>query len=56
LGDVPASTTSGEPLLWAAWIGSVLLLAGGAAAAWVWRADVAEAWPPAARLFAMLGG
>lgn len=56
LGDTPASAGSGGPLLWAAWIGSILLLAGAVAAAWIWRTDVAAAWPPAARLFAMLGG
>src|SRR4051812_7814379 len=56
LGDIPAPAPSGGPLLWAAWIGSLLLLGVGVAAAWVWRAEVVAAWPAAARLFAALGG
>ena len=39
----------------AAWAASVLLLAGGALAAWHWRVAIVEAWPPAARAFLALG-
>lgn len=42
-------------LLAAAWAASLLLLAGMAAAAWTWRIDLVEAWPPAARAFMALG-
>ncbi len=52
----PPPAPSGGPLLAAAWIGSLLLLAGGATAAWTFREEVMAAWPPAARLFAALGG
>ena len=38
-----------------AWAASLLLLAGAAAAAWVWRIELVEAWPPAARAFVALG-
>jgi predicted Zn finger-like uncharacterized protein len=38
-----------------AWIGSVLLLAGLVVAAFVWREQVATAWPPIARLYAAVG-
>ncbi|MDO9708940.1 zinc-ribbon domain-containing protein [Paracraurococcus lichenis] len=38
----------------AAWIGSILAVAGMVAALWVFRAEVVAAWPPAARLFALL--
>ncbi|WP_458095019.1 zinc-ribbon domain-containing protein [Roseomonas sp. WA12] len=37
------------------WAASLLLLAGAAAAAWVWRIELVEAWPPAARAFLALG-
>ncbi|MCO6418260.1 zinc-ribbon domain-containing protein [Siccirubricoccus sp. KC 17139] len=47
---------AGGLLLVAAWVGSLLLLAGGVAAAWIFRQEVMAAWPPAARLFAALGG
>jgi predicted Zn finger-like uncharacterized protein len=53
LGDLPARQASG-PLLWAAWIGSVLVLVGAAAVLWAYRAEVVAAWPPAARLFPTL--
>ncbi len=39
----------------AAWIASLLLLAGAAWAAHAWRAEIVAAWPPAARLYAALG-
>lgn len=42
--------------LWAAWAASLAALGGGAAAAWAWREAVMDAWPPAAHLFAALGG
>jgi predicted Zn finger-like uncharacterized protein len=40
----------------AAWLVSLALVAGGLAALWIWRAEVSAFWPPAARLFALLGG
>lgn len=42
-------------ILAAAWAVSFLLLAGLATAAWNWRIDLVEAWPPAARAFMALG-
>ncbi|PWC28983.1 zinc-ribbon domain-containing protein [Teichococcus aestuarii] len=39
-----------------AWILSLLAVAAGVAALWHWRADIAAAWPPAARLLALLPG
>ena len=41
--------------LWTAWIGSGLLLVALAAGIWVYRAPIVEAWPPAARLYLLLG-
>jgi hypothetical protein len=52
--QAPASA----PSAWAtafAWTGSILLLFGAAAAAWHWRFDLVEAWPPAVRAFIALG-
>jgi predicted Zn finger-like uncharacterized protein len=54
LGDAPARREA-NPLLWAAWIGSVLMLVLAAALLWAYRAEVVAAWPPAARLFMALG-
>jgi predicted Zn finger-like uncharacterized protein len=54
LGDAPAREES-RPLLWAAWIGSVLVLIGAAALLWAYRVEMVAAWPPAARLFLLLG-
>ncbi|MBP0446348.1 zinc-ribbon domain-containing protein [Roseomonas sp. SSH11] len=49
----PASPPSrGAGLGWAL---SLLLLAGVAAAAWHWRVELVEVWPPAARVFLALG-
>jgi len=41
------------PLL--AWGASLLLVAAALLALWVWRAEVMAAWPPATRLYQMLG-
>ncbi|MFH5923475.1 zinc-ribbon domain-containing protein [Roseomonas xinghualingensis] len=38
-----------------AWTASVVALLGIAAAAWHWRFDIVEAWPPAVRAFMALG-
>ncbi|MFC7735476.1 zinc-ribbon domain-containing protein [Roseomonas sp. GCM10028921] len=54
-GAPPVVRESPAPLLVAAWGASVLVLAGAAAAAWYWRVDLVEAWPPAARAFIALG-
>ncbi|MBW8270122.1 zinc-ribbon domain-containing protein [Caldovatus aquaticus] len=40
----------------AAWLASLALVAGGAAALWAWRDEVGALWPPARRLFSWLGG
>lgn len=37
-----------------AWALSLAALAGAGAALWHWRAEIAAAWPPAARLLALL--
>ena len=61
LARLPRLPVSGFPanrqaaILAAAWAASLLLLAGGALAAWHWRVDLVEAWPPAARAFMALG-
>ncbi|MBE9605056.1 zinc-ribbon domain-containing protein [Acetobacteraceae bacterium H6797] len=52
----PPEPASSGGALWFSWAASLALLAGGAAGAWVWRDAVMEAWPPAAHLFAWLGG
>jgi predicted Zn finger-like uncharacterized protein len=54
LGDAPARQEF-NPLLWAAWIGSVLLVIAALVLLWAYRAEVVAAWPPAARLFLALG-
>ena len=50
----PAGGRAAGTALWAAWIGSGLLLAA-AAGAWAWRAPIMAAWPPAARVYWLLG-
>ncbi len=58
--------TSGEPpsakapsrlpaAVLACWVLSLVVLAGGAAAALAWRQQVMVAWPPSARAYAALG-
>ncbi|PHK95826.1 hypothetical protein CR162_05625 [Pseudoroseomonas rhizosphaerae] len=37
-----------------AWAASLAAVAAGGAALWHWRAEIAAAWPPAARLLALL--
>ncbi|MBX6375084.1 MAG: hypothetical protein IRZ13_12725, partial [Acetobacteraceae bacterium] len=46
----------GQMALALAWLVSLALVVGGLAALWIWRAEVSTLWPPAARLFAWLGG
>ena len=41
--------------LWAAWIGSGLLLGAAGAGAWIYRGPIMGAWPPAARLYLLFG-
>lgn len=55
--DTPpeAATGSASRGLRAAWAASIALLLGGGLAAIIKRDAVMEAWPPAARLFAVLG-
>jgi predicted Zn finger-like uncharacterized protein len=38
-----------------AWVASLLAVLGIGAALWLFRAEIVEAWPPAARLYLMLG-
>jgi hypothetical protein len=38
-----------------AWAASLLLLLAALGAAWYWRIDIVEAWPPAARAYMALG-
>lgn len=37
-----------------AWVLSLVAVAAGGVALWSWRAEIAAAWPPAARLLALL--
>ena len=46
------AATAGLPFAWAA---SVVAVGGGVLALWVFRARLAEAWPPLARIYAWLG-
>jgi hypothetical protein len=46
----------GGALLLAAWAASVAAVVGMLVALWVYRVEVVAAWPPAARLFDVLGG
>ncbi|MBL6455737.1 hypothetical protein JMJ55_10405 [Belnapia sp. T6] len=41
--------------LWVAWIGSGLLVGVLLGSAWVWRGTIMAAWPPAVRLYRLLG-
>ena len=52
---VPVAGRFAAVALWAAWIGTVLLLAGAVAGAWAWRAPIMAAWPPAARVYLLFG-
>ena len=56
-GDTPpeAATGAASRGLRVAWAASIALLLGGGLAAIIKRDAVMEAWPPAARLFAVLG-
>ncbi len=47
---VPPGRASRSMALTAAWVASVAVLAGGVSATVAWRADIARAWPPSARL------
>lgn len=51
--EPPAEPARGQ--LAAAWLGSFALLGALVFAALHWRAEIAAAWPPAARLYAALG-
>ena len=51
--ESPAVPTQGR--LAAAWLGSFAVLGAGVLAMLHWHAAIAAAWPPAARLFAVLG-
>jgi predicted Zn finger-like uncharacterized protein len=58
--DPPLPRPSEHPLLGGAalrlaWAASLLAVVGMGAALWLFRAEIVEAWPPAARLFLMLG-
>jgi predicted Zn finger-like uncharacterized protein len=46
----------GGLLLLAAWVASIAAVLGMLVALWVFRVEVVAAWPPAARLFDVLGG
>ncbi|NKC31438.1 zinc-ribbon domain-containing protein [Falsiroseomonas selenitidurans] len=54
LGNAPASP-GGDRFALAGWLLTVLALGGGAYAAFVFRAEIMQAWPPAERVFAALG-
>jgi len=54
--DAPALERGSRLSLWAAWTLSVVAVAGLVIALWLFRTEVTEAWPPAARLYSALGG
>lgn len=43
------------PALRLAWAASLLAVLGGVAALWLFRSEIVQAWPPAARLYLILG-
>lgn len=51
----PVARDPRDRALLGAWAASVLVVAGGAAAMLVFRAQLMAAWPPVTRLFAVLG-
>ena len=51
----PPARRASPVLVVAAWVVSLAVLGAGAAAGYVWRADVMAAWPPSQRLYAALG-
>ncbi|WP_200306072.1 hypothetical protein, partial [Paracraurococcus ruber] len=51
-----ASVDRGRLALRAAWAASLLSLAGMLAALWLFRVEIVAAWPPAARLYLLVGG
>ena len=51
--EAPPPPANGR--LAAAWLGSLALLGAGGAALVVFQAEIAAAWPPAARFYAALG-
>lgn len=54
-GDAAASPLRFLDGLWAAWVASILVVLAFLAALLVFRAEIAAAWPPAARLYIALG-
>jgi hypothetical protein len=54
LAATPAPATSSAGLT-GAWVLTVLVLAGSAAAAVIWRDTVMQAWPPSALILAPFG-
>lgn len=54
--DIPPSPVKGGARLVLAWLVSIPAVAGGGAAAWLFRADIQALWPPFGRLVAWLGG
>ena len=54
-GDAAASPLRFLDGLWAAWAASILVVLAFLAALLVFRAEIAAAWPPAARLYMALG-
>jgi len=53
---VPAPPAPSGRALRSAWALSLLLLLGLAGAIWLFRGDIAAAWPPAQRLWSATGG
>jgi predicted Zn finger-like uncharacterized protein len=51
-----ALVSRGGPALWAAWAASLLVVGAMVLSLWLFRGEIVEAWPPAARLFQLVGG
>jgi predicted Zn finger-like uncharacterized protein len=56
LAIAPPAPPRGGSVLAAAWVASIVLLAGCGWAGWEYRADVMAAWPASTRLYQALGG
>lgn len=41
--------------IWLAWLATVIVILGAACAAWMWRAPLSQAWPPARQVFDWVG-
>ncbi len=53
--EAPVVAASPQRSAAAAWVVSLVVIAGAITASYVWRADVMQAWPPSQRAYQALG-